>query len=141
MFKKFQFVAVMTLLVGLTAASSVYAQSVSGRGVDNRAMGQVSCLAEVERQQLIVQNLTAKRDAMLDCNAKGMVFGGVGEPGADADGCFDLEPLVAKWVDSGPADPGKLKFSDNDGPVGSDITVIQGRDGKDAECPDGYDPI
>ena len=133
MLNKIQCIAVTTLLIGLTAASSALAQSVSGRGVDNRAMGQVNCLAEVERQQLIVQNLTAQRDAMLDCNENGQVY--------DGSDCVDLEPLVAQWRASGPGDPGILEFFDDDGQVGGEITVIQGRDGEDAECPSGYEDV
>lgn len=131
----------------LCAASAAQAQMFSGRGVDSRAMGEVSCIAEIERLEITVQYLEAQRDAMIDCNEDGMVFAGVGEPGADADGCVDLTPLTAVWLDTSdnvnPSNPDTLHFVDDFGnqqPVPA-ITVIRGNDGANATCPTGYDPL
>lgn len=91
-------------------------------------------MAEIERLTVLVQTLETRREEMITCNENGKVFAGVGEPGADADGCVDLDPLAARWDSL--SNPSALHFEDSDGdPVGSTITVTRGRDGNDAVCP------
>jgi hypothetical protein len=125
------------MAVALFIPSMTAAQSFSGRGVDSRSMREVTCVAEIERLSVLVQALETRREEMITCNENGKVFAGVGEPGADADGCIDLDPLTASWDSL--QNPTELHFEDFENTqVGSTITVTRGRDGDGAACPPDY---
>lgn len=132
-------------LATFMAVGVAHAQNLSGRGVDSRAAGEVSCLAEVERLEVIVYNLEALREAMIECNERGAVYAGqdsaLWPPEADADGCVPLGTLTANWLPN-PGAPDDLEFED---PISGDthprIDVIRGEDGADATCPPDHESV
>jgi len=133
--RQFSFFAVMTTALFISSVS--YAQSLSARGVDSRAMREVTCVAEVDRLTVLVQILETRREDMIECNENGKVFAGIDEPGADAEGCIDLDPLAARW--NSLSNPSSLHFENSeDTQVGSTITVVRGQDGNGAACPPDY---
>lgn len=100
-------------------------------------MREVTCVAEIDRLIVLVQTLETRREEMITCNENGKVFAGVGEAGADADGCIDLDPLTARW--NSLSNPSALHFEDFEGDqVGPTITVTRGRDGDGGTCPPDY---
>lgn len=136
-------------LIALTAAFAMFsttiatAQERSGRGINERAARQVDCLAEVAQLETIVQRLDEHRQALLKCNAQGMLFAGdyVGTPGQSDPVCVEMTQLAHEWRPAGYVPSGgDLAFLD-DGTEVSVINVIRGRDGEDAVCPPDYDPV
>lgn len=107
------------------------AQEVSGRGIIADAAREVNCISEISRLEVVVAQLEAQRDALINCNENGQVF--------DGTTCVDLFPPQADWRPT-PAVPSTLHFLDiNNIQIGSTITVIRGRDGNTPICPPGYE--
>lgn len=135
MMLKFKLPVLIAAVLGfvLVGSASAEAQVMSGRGIHEQFSRQVNCLAEIERLELIVQTLEAQREALINCNENGQVF--------DGNGCVDLADLEGDW-NPDPTKPGTLRFIDIlNNQSGSTITVVRGRDGADAVCPDGYEEV
>lgn len=118
------------LMLGMTAAVNAWSQSLSGRGVEQRAMAQVGCVSEIERMQEVVQTLKQQKQKHLDCNDQGRIFDG-------GDTCVDVKPLQAVWDST--STPSTLHFENVKGKqIGEQVEVIRGDDGAPGACPDGY---
>lgn len=111
----------------------VHAQSMSGRGINNQAVIQADCIAEVARLESTVSSLETFYGNLQSCNDQGMVF--------DGNGCVDLVGLDHEWLPNA-ANPTQLVLKDGTTELAR-IDVVRGRNGHDAtaaDCPAGTAP-